>query len=665
MNDIADYQIISSIYNSANSVVYRAVNNASLQPVILKVLKQDYPTPAELTRYKQEYEITRSLAVEGVIKAYNLLPYKNTLAIVLEDFGGVSLNVLMASKQFSLSEFLVIAIQITRTLGKIHAANIIHKDINPANIIYNSDTGQLRIIDFGISTNLPQENRTIKSLSVLEGTLAYMSPEQTGRMNRSLDYSTDLYSLGVTFYHLLTRRLPFETHDVLELVHCHIAKQSIPPHEIDPRIPQVVSNIVMKLLAKMAEERYQNVLGIEADLVECLARLDQTDRILEFTIATHDISDRLKIPQKLYGRLVEVAILKSKFKDIIECDPQQRHVRVVLVSGYSGIGKSALVRELYRPITEQRGYFISGKFDQFQRNIPYLAVTAAFRLLIEQLLCESQERLVYWREQILAAVGVNGRVIIDLIPEIEQIIGSQPPVQQLESTETQNRFNAVFQKFISVFCQQSHPLVLFIDDLQWADAASLKLIELTIAKNNPGYLLVVGAYRDNEVSPHHLTTIAIDRWRSQGAKIDNIILKPLEIDAIVHMLADTLSQERDTVTALAELVLQKTSGNPFFINEFVKTIYQENLLIFDRQQKQWQWQIDRIESVGITENVVDLIVAKLRKLPKVTQQVLRLAACLGNSFDLDTLSIIHEKSAPETFRDRLSRWYGDKHCLLK
>ena len=651
MNDLNDYQIISSIYDSATSVVYRAVNNSSLQPVILKVLKEDYPTPAELTKYKQEYEITHSLTIEGAIEAYDLLPYGSTLAIVLEDFGGVSLDLLMASKYLSISEFLAIAIQIARTLGEIHAANIIHKDINPANIVYNSETGQLKIIDFGISTSLLLENPLIKSPGILEGTLAYMSPEQTGRMNRSLDYSTDLYSLGVTFYNLLTQRLPFETHDVLELVHCHIAKQPIPPHKLDPEIPQVISDLVMKLLAKMSEERYRSALGVVADLEECSARLHQTDRILEFELASHDLTDRLKIPQKLYGRSAEIAILNAKFADVIKCDSPPKYVRMVLVSGYSGIGKSAIVRELYRPIIEQQGYFISGKFDQFQRNIPYSAVVAAFQVLIDQLLCESEDRLVYWREELLAAVGMNGRVIVDLIPEIEQIIGSQPPVQQLESTETQNRFNTVFQKFIGVFCQQSHPLVLFIDDLQWADAASLKLIELIITKNTTGYLLVVGAYRDNEVSPHHLTTIAIERWRAQGAKIDNIMLEPLKIDAIVQMLADTLSQNRDTVNSLAELVLQKTSGNPFFINEFIKTIYQENLLIFDRQQQQWQWQIERIESVGITENVVDLIVSKLRKLPKITQQVLQLAACLGNSFDLDTLSIIYEKSAPETFRD--------------
>jgi PAS domain S-box-containing protein len=654
VNAIADYQIISKIYESANSLVYRAVANFSDRPVILKVLKEDYPTPAELTRYKQEYEITRSLKIDGAIEAYNLLSYGNTLAIVLEDFGGISLDILTGFKKFSLSEFLLIAILIVETLSEIHAANVIHKDINLSNIVYNSETGQLRIIDFGISTTFTRENPTIKGPSALEGTLTYMSPEQTGRMNRILDYRTDFYSLGVTFYKILTQRLPFETNDALELVHCHIAKHPVPPHKVDSEIPRAVSNIVMKLLAKMAEERYQSALRIKADLEECLTQLQQTGQISEFPLARHDISDRLKISQTLYGRETEIELLRSTFKRIAECEPQQKHVEMMLVSGYSGIGKSVLIQELYTTITQHQGYFISGKFDQFQRNIPYSAIVSAFQVLVKQLLTESEAQLLQWREKLLAAFGVNGQVMLDLIPEIEKITGSQPPVQLLEPTEAQNRFNAVFQNFIGVFCQQSHPLVLFLDDLQWADSASLKLIELMITKNNTGYLLLLGAYRDNEVSLNHLTMITVNRLREQGAIINSIILNPLEIDEIYQMLADTLYCDRETVASLAELVFQKTSGNPFFINEFLRTIYQENLLIFDRQQKRWKWNIAQIEALGITENVVDLMVGKLRKLPEITQKALHLAACIGNSFDLSTLSIIYEKSDPETFRDLLS-----------
>ncbi|RCJ30330.1 guanylate cyclase [Nostoc punctiforme NIES-2108] len=650
MNAIADYQIISKIYESANSLVYRAVANFSNRPVILKVLKEDYPTPSELTRYKQEYEITCNLEIDGAIKAYNLLPYGSTLAIVLEDFGGISLDILMEFKKFALSEFLLIAIQIAQTLSEIHATNVIHKDINLSNIVYNPQTGQLRIIDFGISTTFTRENPTIKNPSVLEGTLAYMSPEQTGRMNRILDYRTDFYSLGVTFYKILTHRLPFETNDALELVHCHIAKQPVFPHKVNSEIPQAVSNIVMKLLAKMAEERYQSALRIKADLEECLKQLQQIGEISEFPLARDDIPDQLKISQTLYGRETEIESLCSAFKRVAECEPQHKHVEMTLVSGYSGIGKSALIQELYKPITQQHGYFISGKFDQFQRNIPYFAVISAFKVLVRQLLTESEAQMVQWRENLLAAFDGNGQVIIDLIPEMEQIIGSQPPVQRLEPTEAQNRFNAVFLQFIRVLCQPSHPLVIFIDDLQWADSASLKLIELMIAKNNTGYMLLLGAYRDNEVSPNHLTMITINRLREQGAIINSIVLNPLKIDEIIQLLVDTLYCDRETVTSLAELVFKKTSGNPFFINEFLKTIYHENLLTFDRLQKRWQWNITQIEALGITENVVDLMVGKFRKLPETTQKALRLAACIGNSFDLSTLSIIYEKSAPETFR---------------
>ncbi|MUG95683.1 AAA family ATPase [Scytonema sp. UIC 10036] len=663
MSAIADYQIISKIYESANSLVYRSVCNAIDRPVILKILKEDYPIPSELTRYKQEYEITRSLKIDGVVKAYNLLPYKNTLAMILEDFGGKSLDLVMQSKQFALLDFLFIAIQIAETLSQIHAANVIHKDINPSNIVLNQETGQLKIIDFGISTVFTRENPTIKNPNVLEGTLAYLSPEQTGRMNRVLDYSTDFYSLGATFYKILTQRLPFETNDPLELVHCHIAKQAVPPHEVDSKIPRTVSNIVMKLLAKTSEERYRSALGLKADLEECLTQLQQTGQISEYPIGRHDISDRFKISQKLYGRDAEIATLLSIYKHIAQSNPLEEHAfkrtgrkqsEMVLVGGYSGIGKSVLVQELYKPITEQRGYFISGKFDQFQRNIPYSAVVSAFKSLVRQLLTESEAQLARWREKLLAAFGVNGQVIIEVISEVEQIVGPQPPVQPLEPTEAQNRFSVVFQNFIRVFCQRSHPLVIFLDDLQWADSASLRLIELMMTDNYLGYLLLLGAYRDNEVSANHPTMLMIEQLKEQGAIVNTIILNPLKLEEITQMVADTLHSDREIVRPLAELVYRKTSGNPFFINEFLKTIYQESLLTFERQQKCWHWNISQIEALGITENVVDLMLGKLRKLSELTQKALRLAACVGNSFDLTTLSIIYEKSPPETYRSLLS-----------
>jgi len=661
MSKITDYKIVSRVYESANSVVYRAKSREQ-RPVILKVLKQDYPTPSELTRYKQEYEITRSLNIDGAIAAYELLPYENTLAIVLEDFSAQSLDLLLQSSSFSLLEFLQIGIQVAQALAEIHGSNIIHKDINPANIIFNPDIRQAKIIDFGIATIFARENPVIKNPNVLEGTLAYMSPEQTGRMNRALDYRTDFYSLGATFYKILTRQLLFNTQDPLDLVHCHLAQEPIAPHQIDSSIPTAISQIVMKLLAKTAEERYQSALGLKADLEECYFQLEQTGEIAEFPLARYDFVEQLQIPQKLYGRNLEIEQLLATFRRVTQLEiqqeqtettPSQNRVEMMLVGGYSGIGKTALIQELYKPISQQRGYFIAGKFDQFQRNIPYSALVAAFRSLVGQLLTENKAQLKQWREKLEIALGINGQVIVDVIPEIEQIIGSQPPVQPLEPAQAQNRFNQVFQDFIRVFCQRSHPLIFFLDDLQWADFGTLKLIELIMTDTKIESLLLLGAYRDNEVDVNHPTMLVIERLRKQGAVINQINLMPLKSEDITQMLAETLYCDRATVLSLTELILQKTSGNPFFINEFLNTVHKEKLLTFNRDRRCWEWDIAEIKALDITDNVVDLMIGKLRTLPEETQATLRLSACIGNHFDLSTLSIIYEKSPPETFRDLL------------
>ncbi|MFP5270624.1 protein kinase domain-containing protein [Coleofasciculus sp.] len=661
MDTITDYKIIAKLYESDKSLVYRALPHTGERTVILKILKKDYPNPSELTRYKQEYEITRSLNIKGAIAAYKLLPYENTLAIVLEDVGGQSLDTWLKSQCFTLLEFLQIAIQLAEALAGIHGAHIIHKDINPSNIIFNPETGQVKIIDFGISSIFTKETPTLKNPDVLEGTLAYMSPEQTGRMNRTLDYRTDFYSLGATFYTLLTGRLLFESRDALELVHSHIARAPIPPYEINPSIPTIISRIVMKLLAKTAEERYQTGLGLKADLEECYNQLQQTGQIAEFPLACRDFAEQLQVPQKLYGRKLEIEQLLETFKRVTEENnssnttesTSKQRAEMMLVGGFSGIGKTAFIQELYRPISQKRGYFIAGKFDQFQRNIPYSAIVAALQSLVRQLLIESQAELNGWRDKLNDALGINGQVIVDVIPEIEVIIGKQPPVQPLEATQAQNRFNRVFQHFIRVFCQKDHPLVIFLDDLQWADFGTLKLIELMMSDRNTEYFLLLGAYRDNEVDVNHPTIATIERLKEQGAIVNQILLTPLSIENITQLLIDTLQRDRDAVNSLAELILQKTSGNPFFINEFLKTINQENLFTFNRDRQFWEWEMAQIAALDITDNVVDLMLGKLRKMSDTTQTVLPLAACIGNRFDLNTLSIIYQQSDSETFQKLL------------
>ncbi|MBD2199632.1 MULTISPECIES: AAA family ATPase [Calothrix] len=640
-----DVTIVSQLYESANSFVYRGIFNTNRQTVILKLLKEDYPTPAELYRYQQEYEITRSLNLEGIIKAYELRKYENTLLMLLEDFGGESLKILLPNISFSLPEFLNLAIQITDILGKIHRKNVIHKDINPSNIVFNPQTGQLKIIDFGLSTLLSQENIALQSPNVLEGTLAYISPEQTGRMNRAIDYRTDFYSLGVTFYELLTKQLPFDSDDALELVHCHVAKQPLSPQEINSEIPINVSEIIMKLMAKMPEERYQSTWGIKADLETCLTQY-KSGAIQRFTLGCQDISHQLQIPEKLYGRESQIESLLTAFERT-----SLGKTELMLISGYSGIGKSALVHELYKLITEKRGYFISGKFDQLHRDIPYQALVAAFQELVRQLLTENQLQLQQWQEKILAALGANGQIIIDVIPEVELIIGKQPAVPELPFTEAQNRFNLVFQNFIQVFCQKEHPLVIFLDDLQWTDSATLQLLQLIMTHANSQYLFLIGAYRDNEVSATHPAMLTVAEMNQQGLVVNHLSLSPLNFHQINEFIAETLKTNCIHTQKLAQLVWEKTQGNPFFIKEFIKSLYTDKLLKFDTNAGSWFWDLEQIINSSITDNVVELMTEKIQRLSESAQKVLKLAACIGNSFDLKTLAVINEKTQRETAKE--------------
>jgi predicted ATPase/GAF domain-containing protein/tRNA A-37 threonylcarbamoyl transferase component Bud32 len=640
------YKIHEKVYEGVKTIVYRGESEREQQPVIIKIPKAQFPSLEDIARLRQEYTITQSINCEGIIKSYALESYRHGFALILEDFGGQSLSQFIKEQQLPISDFLTIAISVTETLGQLHQIPIIHKDIKPSNIIINPITKQIKLTDFSIASRLINEQPSITNPHFLQGTLAYISPEQTGRMNRVIDYRSDFYSLGVTFYEMLAGKLPFPSLDPMELVHCHLAKYPSPLAQSN------ISNIVMKLMAKNAEDRYQSAIGLKFDLETCLLQLQKSGRIEPFALGKRDRSNQLLISQKLYGRERDIKNLVAAFNRVAGKYVENKkelssNIEMVLVSGYSGIGKTSIVKEIQKPILEAKGYFIDGKFEQYKRDIPYLAWIQAFQKLIRNLLAETSDNVAFWKDKILNAIAPNSQIIIDVIPEVESILGKQPEVPNIGSWETENRFNQVFQKFIGVFCQADHPLVIFLDDLQWADAASLKLMKLLVTNENSKYLLLIGVYRDNEVDSAHLLTLTLEKIKAARIAINNIKVQPLSCFHLIQLIEETLKCNIavDKLEYFGQLIFNKTQGNPFFIAQFLKTLYKEKLIRYQVNTDCWEWDIEKIQAIGITDlGIVELIARNIRKLPKKTQEILKLAACIGNSFSLDVLATTHQKS---------------------
>ena len=653
MLTIPGYQITEEIHRGSKTTVYRGYREHDHCPLIFKTLSADYPTPQDLAYLQHEYAITQDWEENGQPRSYALLKLDNRLVLILQDIGGIAINRVLATQTLPLATFLTLALALAQALSRIHQRHLIHKDINPSNLVVNLNTGQVQIIDFGIASQLSRETPQLQSPGYLEGTLAYLSPEQTGRMNRSMDYRTDFYSLGASFYEMLTGIRPFSATDPMELVHCHLAKIARPIQELRPDIPPVVNELVAKLMAKTAEARYQSAFGLIADLETCLQSIqtsktnhscDSVPRIAAFTLGQHDVSERFQIPQTLYGRQIQVQQLLDAFARVA-VGPAE----MLLVAGYSGVGKSALVHEVHKPVTEKQGYFIAGKFDQFQRDIPYTCLIQAFQELLRQLLTESPEQIAHWKSLLQQALGVNAQVIIKVIPEVEWIIGPQASVPELPPAQALNRFNLVFQQFIRTFTTAKHPLVLFLDDLQWADLPSLQLIKLFMSAPETGYLLIIGAYRDNEVPSSHPLMLMLEQINQAASKLGHpppttLTLPPLNIGHVQQLLQESLHCEPEQSQTLAALCMEKTQGNPFFLGQFLHALVEAQQIRFNHVSGRWQWDSAQLQQTPMTQNVVELMAAKIQTLAANTQALIQLAACIGNQFDLDTLALAGDQS---------------------
>jgi PAS domain S-box-containing protein len=635
---LSHYQITSKLSETRYSLVYRGYRSADRLPVVLKLLKDPYPPPDRVARLQWEYKILQQLPGEGIIRAHDLEWDRQYLVMVLEDYGGDSLSLLGLAGCLDLGSFLILAMAITEIVGGLHSAHVIHKDLNPSNILLNPNTRQVKLIDFGLSTFLSQEKLPFQSVEHLEGTLAYMAPEQTGRMNRVLDYRSDLYALGATFYELLTGKPPFPQEDPLELIHSHIARQPLSPQKHRPEIPAVLANLILKLLSKNAEDRYQSAQGVYRDLSQCNELYQTQGQIPAFPLAQADGPLMLTLPQQLYGREAESAQLQASFEVV-----RQGQRLLVLISGYSGVGKTALVHELHRPLTAEGGWFIAGKYEQYKRDIPYFALAQAFDDLCGQWLTASEDWLYQWQQMLLQVLGTNGQVLIDIIPRLELILGPQPPLAPVGNREAQNRFILQFQRFLTAIGQLGRPLILFLDDLQWADSASLDLMLTLLDDPDIQSLLVIGAYRDNEIDILHPLTSTLASLDPSTIPVERIHLDNLSFEAVNAWISDTLHVSADACHMLVDRVMQKTAGNAFFTAEFLKSLYAEQLLTYNLTNRHWEWDLQQIEAKGITDNVIELMAEKIANLPETTQQILKLAACIGNTFELSILGVIAQQ----------------------
>lgn len=641
MASLTGYQDLKKLVEGRERVLYSGLRLSDQKPVILKMLRSEHPSADSIALLCHEYEIGKDLDIPGVLKTYELIDEHNQYALVLEDMQGISLHEYLRENPIrDLSQFFKLAISMTKIVSDLHRNHIIHKDIKPDNFIIQPKTLDEKLTDFNFSSKLPHEVQEVVPPDKLEGTLDYMAPEQTGRMNMNIDYRSDFYALGVTFYEMLCGELPFQSDDPLELIHAHLSMPAPTLKSSVMEIPEILAQIVQKLMSKNPTDRYQSAMGLQADLERCQTLLEETGKIDPFPLAQRDVLDRLNLSQKLYGREEDVKILLAAYGRV-----SQGAIEGLMVCGYSGIGKTMLINEVHKPMVEHKGYFISGKFDQLQKNKPYTAITQAFNQLARLISAEPEHRFEAIKKELLEALRGVAQIMIDLAPDFELILGPQPPLEKLPPQESQARMMVFFKRFLSVIANHDHPLVVFIDDLQWIDSGSLTLFEYILTDESLSHILLMGAYRDNEVNEHHPLQFFFNQIGAKQRNLKFLPLKPLTPENFAALFRDSFGREEAAVKSFAQLIHKRTEGNPFFCKQVIGTLYQKKLLYFDYEQRRWNWNLENIAALGITENVVTLMLSKLEALPIETQDLLQYAACLGNRFSVEMLMLISGQPA--------------------
>lgn len=640
------YTCSETLFSDGSTTLCRARDEDAGCSVLLKVLDPRHSRPVDLDRLRHEHDFAASLDLPGVVRTTALVTHEGMPALVSEDWGGEPLSRAFPTPM-PLGRFLDLSVSVAAALGELHRHGIVHKDLKPPNIFVRPDTLEVKLGGLGLATRLPREQPLTLPPSLIEGSLPYMSPEQTGRTNNALDSRSDLYSLGVTFYELLTGRLPFAARDPLEWMHFHVARVPVPPSQIVADVPEVVAQIVTRLLAKATDDRYQTARGLQHDLARCRDEWLERGRVDPFPLGKRDLPDRLRFPQRLYGRDTELTQLVGALERV----SARGESELVVVSGFSGTGKSTLVHQLEGPTLARGGLFASGKAEPHRVEVPYSTLAQAFGALVLRLSAGSEEQTTLWRERLRAALGPHGRLVADIIPQVEGLAGEQPRVPELGPDEARSRFRMVFHRFVGAFASEGRPLTLFLDDVQWIDSASLSVLQGLATDPGVRSVLLVGAYRESDVSPAHPLAQALDSMRGAGARFTSIQLGPLSHEAMTAFVADALHCPPPEAAPLAEVVGSTTGANPFFAIQFLSELNDAGLLHLDVDAGGWRWDLAALRERSFTDDVADLMVARLRRMDAPAQETLKQLALLGHTAKLSRLSWAVERSEARTQAD--------------